>query len=134
MAADPNAVFVNMTITFRTLDDDKDRDTRLEVWINKPGPVSVAYRDIRGVEFPNDKDNVFDVPPDPAPTAGKLTLGEVPGSNVQLKIHPVGHDTWKFRFDATLRFVSETTGIFEINRKFGKTALDQDVTYGVYPL
>ena len=50
IAQNPNAVLQSMEITINTLNNDKDADTRLEVWINKAGEREAAYLDIQRAE------------------------------------------------------------------------------------
>jgi len=120
------ATFQSMQTTFNTLNNDKDEDTRLEVWINKAGEREAAYLDIQNHKFDDGSINIFDVPKKNNP----MTRAEIPGSWVQLRIAPNGNDTWNFQFRVMLRFDDGT--IYE--KAFGPSTLDQDARQGNYPL
>ena len=125
-AQNPNAVLQSMEITINTLNNDKDADTRLEVWINKAGEREAAYLDIQGQKFDDGSIRIFQVPP----KTNAMTRGEIPGSWVQLRIAPNGHDTWNFQFRVMLRFNDGT--VYE--RAYGPSTLDQDARQGNYSL
>jgi len=122
----PNARLQSMEITINTLNNDKDADTRLEVWINKAGEREAAYLDIQGQKFDDGSIHIFQVPPKTNP----MTRGEIPGSWVQLRIAPNGHDTWNFQIRVMLRFNDGT--VYE--RTYGPSTLDQDARQGNYSL
>ena len=122
----PNAVLQSMQITFNTLNNDKDDDTRLEVWINKAGEHEAAYLDIQGQKFDDGSVRVYDV----LPKSNPMTRGEIPGSWVQLRIAPNGNDTWNFQFRVMLRF--NDGSVYE--RQYGPSTLDQDARQGNYSL
>src|SRR5690242_2929879 len=82
IAQNPNALLQSMEITINTLNNDKDADTRLEVWINKSGEREAAYRDIQGQRFDDGSIHIFQV----SPKTNPMTRGEIPGSWVQLRI------------------------------------------------
>jgi hypothetical protein len=124
--ANPNALFQSMQITFNTLNNDKDDDTRLEVWINKVGEQEAAYLDIQGRKFDDNSINIFDVPRKNHP----MVRAEIPGSWVQLRIAPNGNDTWNFQFRVMLRF--DDGSVYE--KQFGPSTLDQDARQGNYAL
>ena len=124
--ANPNALFQSMQTTFNTLNNDKDDDTRLEVWINKAGEREAAYLDIQGQKFDDNSIHIFDVPRKNNP----MTRAEIPGSWVQLRIAPNGNDTWNFQFRVMLRF--DDGSVYE--RQYGPSTLDQDARQGNYPL
>ena len=119
--ADQNALLTGMKITFRTQNDNRDHDTRVEVWINKAGEHEAAYLDVPQFEFENNSTHIFDVP-----TKGQqMKRSEIPGSWVQIRIHPSGgrgHDRWVFETDVMLRFADGT--IHE--QSFQRTTLDQN--------
>jgi hypothetical protein len=119
-------LFTNMTIDFHTLNDDRDDDTRVEVWINKVGEHAAAYVDLPREHFDDGSHHIFDVPP----KGDSFHRSDIPGSWIQIRIRPNGNDTWKFEFVATLRFDDGST--FE--KKVSATALSQDVRQGNYPL
>lgn len=124
--ANPNALFQSMQTTFTTLNNDKDADTRLEVWINKAGEQEAAYLDIQNQKFDDGSTKIFDVPKKNNP----MKRAEIPGSWVQLRIAPNGNDTWNFQFRVLLRFDDDT--VYE--KQFGPSTLDQDARQGNYPL
>lgn len=121
-----DAKLINMEITFHTTSDDKDSDTRLEVWINKQGDLEAAYTQEDGEQYPNNSSHTLAVPPKSNP----MLFSEVPGSWIQIRIHPYGHDTWRFSFDATLTFSDGTS----IQRHGNETTLDQTANQQNFPL
>lgn len=111
----PNPKFTNMTITFHTTNEDKDHDTRVEIFIVKAnGQPALAYLDIGGgnqphvpnVGFPNNSTSQAYV----VPTFGPgFTLQDRPNLAILIKITPNGHDTWRFGYDAVLHFADGST-------------------------
>jgi len=122
----PNALFQSMQTTINTLNNDKDDDTRLEIWINKAGEHEAAYLDIQGQKFDDNSIHIFDVPQRNNP----MRRSEIPGSWVQFRIAPNGNDTWNFQFRVMLRFDDGT--VYE--KQFGPNTLDQDARQGNYAL
>jgi len=116
-AASTNPTFTKMRIVFHTTDEDKARDTRLEIAII---PVfaqrksAVAYLDIGGTNLPNVPNKGFPadstsdtyVVPASEPIALKDLLANY---EIFLKITPNGHEMWSFGYDAVLRFRDGTT-------------------------
>jgi len=96
----PNAVFEQMSITFNTGNDDKDQDTWLEIWINKTGENQAAYASVQNQYYGNNTSYTVAVPP----KQNQMLWSDIPGSWIQLRIHPNGHDTWRFGFKAVLTF------------------------------
>ena len=102
--------FKNMVITFNTSGDDKDPDTRLEIFIIKyDGDPGQAYLDIQGSGFGDPSTRQFTVP---ARTA--FPLSELAQEEISLKIAPNGHDTWKFGFSAVLNFSDGTVAYLSV--------------------
>ena len=129
-AQDPtDPLLSNMEITFRTGNDDKDTNTRLEIFLIAT-KGSAAYTDVGNNDhFPNGSTRTFNVPTDPK---GKpMHKSDVTGSYIQLVIMPRGHDTWRFGFDATLNFADNST---PLQYTFDGNALDQDSRVGRYPI
>jgi hypothetical protein len=122
-----SATLVSAVVTLCTTNADKDRDTRLEIWINKAGDKKVAYRDLgRTEKLENGSLKVFDLP-----TKSKaMTRSEIPGSWLQLRITPLGHDSWRFKAKTELTFTDGST----YQKCFGETALDRDARTGIYHL
>jgi hypothetical protein len=124
--ANPNAVFTKMKVTFTTGNDDKDYDTFLEIWINKIGEHQAAYASVDHQHYDNNSVNTVDVPP----KENQMLWSEIPGSWIQIRIHPNGNDTWRFSFVAVLSFSDGST----LTQKVDNAVLDQDSTQGNYPL
>ena len=126
-SGDPAATLVRAAVTLCTTNADKDRDTRLEIWISKSGDKETAYLDVgRKTKLVNGSSKVFVVP-----RAGSaMTRGEIPGSSLQLRITPIGHDSWRFKAKAVLKFKDGTT----YQKCFDEAALDREARTGVYHL
>jgi hypothetical protein len=59
-----------------------------------------------------------------------MTRSEIPGSCLQLRIAPIGHDSWRFKAKTVLTFTDGAT----YQKCFGETALDRDARTGIYHL
>jgi hypothetical protein len=116
--ADPNALLTGMRITYRTQNDDKDGDTRVEAWINMSGEREAAYVDVGGMHFDNNSTHIFDGQAKSNP----MRRADIPGSWLQIRIDPNGNDRWVFECDLMLRFNDGT--IHE--QSFQRTTLDQN--------
>jgi|ERR1700722_613563 len=117
-----NPRFKNMNISFHTGGDDKNPETRLEIFIVRVnGQPAVAYLDIHGQGYGNNSD----VTPNPVPPVGTgfgladLGIGNPDPNiceNILVKItHDDGtstSDTWIFNFNATLNFEDGTKVTF----------------------
>jgi hypothetical protein len=122
-----SATLVSAAVTLCTTNADKDRNTRLEIWINKVGDQEVAYRDLgRTEKLENGSSKVFDIPK----KSDAMMRSEIPGSWLQLRIAPIGHDSWRFKAKTVLNFTDGTT----YQRCFSETALDRDARTGIYHL
>jgi hypothetical protein len=126
----PTSPFTSMVITFNTGSDDKDGNTRLEIFIFTPPPgnPAVAYYD----DGSNDHIDVattksFTVPA----VAGGFQLQQLTTKAILIKIAPVGHDTWRFQFSAVLYFADGTQVKVA---QTGPIVLDQDANQFIYPL
>jgi hypothetical protein len=105
-----NPKFTKMDIVFHTTNEDKDHDTRLEIFIVRAiGKPALAYLDIGGGNQPhvpnegfpdNSTSHPFVVPMCPP----GFTLNDLPNEEILLKITANGHDTWRFGYDAVLHF------------------------------
>jgi hypothetical protein len=125
----PNSPFTSMVITFYTSGDDKDDNTRLEIFIYEPpdGTPAVAYYDDgQSDHIENPSTRSFTVPP----VAGGFVFSGLATKILKINISPVGHDTWKFKFSASLYFADGT----QAKVQSGDVALDQDANYFLYPL
>jgi hypothetical protein len=122
-----SATLIRAAVTLCTTNADKDRNTRLEIWINKVGDKQAAYRDLgRTEKLVNGSSKVVDVP-----TKGNAMMrSEIPESWLQLRITPIGHDSWRFKAKTVLHFTDGTT----YQKCFGETALDRDARIGIYHL
>ena len=122
-----SATLVSAAVTLCTTNADKDRDTRLEIWINKRGGKEAAYLDLgRTEKLMNGSSKVFDVPK----KEQAMKRSEIPGSWLQLRIAPIGHDSWRFKARTVLKFTDGTT----YQKCFGETVLDRDARTGLYHL
>jgi hypothetical protein len=122
-----NATLVSAVVTLCTTNADKDRNTQLEIWINKVGDKEVAYRDLgRTEKLANGSSKVFDLPT----KSNAMTRSEIQGSWLQLRITPIGHDSWRFKAKTVLTFTDGTT----YQKCFDETALDRDARTGIYHL
>lgn len=117
-----NAVLVGAKVTFRTLNDDKDDDTCLEVWVNKPGGAEAAYSDYVYGHF----DDWSYQPVQLKPKSNVMTKAELLGASIRVRIHPHGNDTWKFQLDpaAELYF---SDGTLYSKAFLGGTTIDQNI-------
>jgi hypothetical protein len=106
-APDNSARFTSMDITFVTGDDDKDGDTRLEVFIAAhDGAPAVAYLDIgSNTLFDDHQSYSYKVP---SFQAG-FTRGDLANEVLIIKIAPNGTDHWSFYVIAKLHFSDGTT-------------------------
>jgi|SRR5580658_2977903 hypothetical protein len=122
------AKFTKMDVTFSTGGDDKDPDTRLELFIaDHDGAPAVAYGDVRGQGCPeNHTCGPFTV----NPTAGGFLLKDYKAEKIIVKITPNGNDTWRFSFVAVLHFTDGTI----LQLAVPATSLDQGTRTGVYSL
>lgn len=121
------AKLVRAAVTVCTTSADKDRDTRLEIWISKTGDKETAYLDVgRKTKLVNGSSKVFVVPK----TGTPMTRGEIPGSSLQLRITPIGHDSWRFKAKTVLKFNDGTT----YQKCFDEAALNREARTGVYKL
>lgn len=125
--ANDNAVLKKVRANFYTQDDDKDSDTFLECWINMKGERQAAYASVDGVGYEDGSTNEVDLSPKENPMRRK----DIPGSWFQVRIHPNGHDTWRFHCDVQLDFDDGST----YKQDFPQTTnLSQDVTQGNFNL
>jgi hypothetical protein len=116
-AADPNANLVAATITFNTIDDDKDADTLVTSEVDDVnGNIAALAQDFY-TRFPDHTTNgPFDL------EVGAATAAELNGGQFILTIAPTGHDTWIFGFRLKLFF---DDGKMALCGK-GKVVLTQD--------
>ena len=120
-----NPRFTNMTIGFHTGGDDKNPETRLEIFIvHRDGDPALAYLDVRGQGYPNNSD-ITPAPVAPQPGVAPFRLADLgignpdPNvfENISVKItHQDGtdkSDSWIFNFNAVLHFEDGTTVTFD---------------------
>jgi len=123
----PKATLVDAEVTLCTTSADKDRDTRLEIWIDKDGGKQVAYLDLgRSEKMMDGSSKVYDVPKQ----GRAMRRSELPASQMHVRITPLGHDSWRFKAKAVLNFTDGSS----YQKCFGETVLDRDARTGVYPL
>jgi hypothetical protein len=118
-------ILIAMNARFKTNDDDKDHNTRLDVRLIKSDRTVVAERTGISGTFDDWSTHDFDIK-----VSGTMTKNDVAGSVSRLNISPVGNDTWKFDYTITLRFSDNTF----VERVFKNKALSQEVREGTYPL
>jgi len=117
-----------MDVMFSTGGDDKNPDTRLELFItDHDGAPAVAYGDVQGQGCPN---NNPCGPFTANPVAGGFPLKDYKTEKVIVKITPPHNDTWDFSFIATLHFSDGTI----VQLSVPATSLNQDTRTGVYSL
>jgi len=104
LEADP--LLNSATISFHTLDENLDYDSRLSVWVYGPAGNMVAnfYSD-SDAGFPREgfsagSDHSFDL------TVGNIQRTELlaKGSKCTIQVNPIGHDIWRFDFVADMIF------------------------------
>ena len=123
----PSATLVNAVVTLCTTNADKDRDTRLEIWIDKAGEKEVAYRDLgRSAKLMTSSSRSFRI----AKAGSSMLRSEIPGSSLQLRIAPLGHDSWRFAAKTVLKFSDGTT----YQKCFPENVLNRDARMGTYHL
>jgi len=117
-----DAKFTEMNVTFHTTTDDKDHDTRVEVFIVQVnGSPALAYLDIGGGNKPHVPNSGF---PNNSTSMAYLVPTFGPGFRFQdlknlklqllVKMTPSGgggNDNWKFWADAKLHFADGTTAV-----------------------
>jgi hypothetical protein len=86
------AVLTGARILFRTLDNDKDGDTRLEAWVNKAGNREAAYS---GYVWGHWDDWSYH-PVQLTPKTNLMKKSEIGGAFIRVHIEPNGNDTWAF--------------------------------------
>jgi hypothetical protein len=105
--------FTGMNIDFHTGSDDKNPETRLEVFIvPRDGDPAVAYLDVKGQGFPNDSERPLVV----NPLGNGFVAAQLHSEKILVKItHQDGtdrNDTWIFNFNAVLHFSDGTSTTF----------------------
>src|SRR5262249_48368850 len=97
-AANPAPV-ISINITFQTLDDNKDRDTRIVAQIKSRDGRVLAELDGLTEEFPDHSKK--------GPYTMRVLLpftdAELRESTLVLTAQPVGHDTWRFNAALDIR-------------------------------
>ena len=93
------ARLIRAVVMFHTNDDDKDHDTHVTVIVRQSdGTVAALISDDFG-RFPDHSDNgPFDL------TTYDAQKDQLTGGQVQIRIDPVGDDTWRFNFFIDLLF------------------------------
>jgi hypothetical protein len=127
----PSAHFTRMEVAFHTDGEDKDSDTRLEVFIVEfDGAQPVAYLDVgSNTGFANDSTSpLYTVPS----FGAGFTFGQLKREKLSFKINPNHHDTWRFGFDAKLYFDDGTTVLF--HQDPSAQVLSQDVRQDFFNL
>jgi len=116
----PQAVGANLTtatVTFNTLDDNKDSDTLLTVQVlDVNGRVDATASGFFG-EFANGSSH-----PIPLRVRPGVKWETLVGGNLKVSIQPNGDDTWKFGFVADLEFDDFDFSITTVER----TSLSED--------
>jgi hypothetical protein len=116
-----------MVITFSTGGDDKDPDTRCEIFIvQRDGDPAVGYLDIQGQGFGENSVRPFNVPP----VGTGFTSAQLTSEQISVKITPNDDDNWDFSFSAVLYFAGGATARLDVPM----TSLNQDNRQGFYPL
>jgi hypothetical protein len=121
------AVLVGASVLFHTGNNDKDGDTRLEVWVNKAGNHEAAYS---GYVFGHYDDGSYH-PVRLTPKSNIMTKSEIPGAFIRVHIEPNGNDTWVFeQVPVELNFSDGTA----YRKNFGWVTLSQDTKQLDFPL
>jgi hypothetical protein len=120
------AVLTGVRVVYRTRDDNKDHDTRLESWINMSGGREAAYASRYG-EYDDWSEHVVDL----TPKTNVMRKADIRGSWLQIRVTPNGNDTWRFRCEVTLYF---SDGSFHSKSFPEPTTLDQGSRQANKPL
>jgi hypothetical protein len=121
------AVLTGASVLFHTLNNDKDGDTRLEVWVNKAGNREAAYS---GFVFGHYDDWSYHRV-SLAPKTNLMTKAEIPGAFIRVHIEPNGNDTWIFEQVPVELYFSDGT---VYRKNFGPATLSQDSKQADFPL
>ena len=113
----------NVQVVFKTTDDDKDFDTKVEIVYKTGNEVLVAYRynDLGG-RFPDNSIN--NIPLDLRNS--NIPESFIPGSKIIITIFPVGNDTWIFYFDLKITLSDGDVRLYTFN---GVTLTEDDQTF-----
>ena len=112
------AVLTGAQIIFRTRDNDKDADTRLEAWVNKAGNHEAAYSGNVYGHWDDWSEHLVQL----SPKTNIMRKSEVSGSFIRVHITPNGNDTWAFEMPSVELFFSDGT---VVRKGFGPTTLSQ---------
>jgi hypothetical protein len=130
-------IIEKIEITFHTTNDDKDNDTKLQVYVVQghdpkgngkeiAGDDNIAY----GTTFPDWKDNgPFLLPI----KAEKATKEDLKNFTLKIRIIPNGRDTWRFHYTLRLYWSDGTNAVIQdgVSTRNG-LELNQDTREGLY--
>jgi hypothetical protein len=94
------ATIKSAEIRFNTNDDDKDHDTKLRIEVVQGDGHLVAFKDDLFGKFPDQSERTITLDIEDE----SITKDQLRGGLIKLHITPLGSDTWKFDFKATIRF------------------------------
>ena len=116
--ATADAVLTGARILFRTLDNNKDGDTRLEAWVNKAGNREAAYSGFVWGQW----DDWSYHPVNLTPKSNLMRKSEIGGAFIRVHIEPNGNDTWVFEQVPVELYFSDGS---VYSKNFGGTTLSQ---------
>lgn len=93
------ATLTSASISFFTLDDNKDFDTLLTIQVRTAGGTVVASKTGFFGEFRDQSTTTI-----PLPIRSGISWEALQGGSVRLTIQPNGNDTWKFGYELDLNF------------------------------
>lgn len=125
-------------IQFQTGDDDKDRDTRLNVDFVHAGVVFASSQPVDdnpahdGIFSPtiDEFSDSMSTPWLTVPILANIRKDQLPQCTTKLHIQPIGHDTWKFDYWVRLHFSDGATD----EQHFNGLTLSQDSKDASFPL
>lgn len=104
----PTAVLTGATVSFRTLQDGKDDESRLTVELLRRNEQLAGELRVVDVEF-NDNSQTT---PMAIPLTGTFRVSDIDNGEVRLRLVPEGDDEWNFDMHLTLSFSDNTQRTF----------------------
>jgi hypothetical protein len=116
---------MGVSALFHTLDEDKDWDTFLDIYVYKPDRIEVAKRENQDTHFDDNSDHAFMLN-----MQEQIEEGDIDTCLTTLLITPNGDDTW--RFDYRLNFMLDNGVI--VGRLFISKSLSEGKRSETYAL
>lgn len=104
----PTAVLTGATVSFRTLEDGKDDESRLTVELLRRNEQLAAELRVVDIEF-NDNSQTT---PMAIPLTGTFRVSDIDSGEMRLRLTPNGDDEWNFDMHVALTFSDNTQRTF----------------------